>query len=137
MNTTLSNELFWLVLTTLMTGLFWIPYILNRMLEQGVLSAIWDPHGNTDTKNAWANRMMRAHENAVENLAIFAPLVITIQITNLNTDLTASACLIYFCARLAHYIAFTFAMPVIRVVTFLVGFAVQLILALVLLGIQI
>lgn len=137
MNTTLSNELFWLVLTTLMTGLFWIPYILNRMFEQGILNAIWDPHGNTDTKSAWAYRMMRAHENAVENLAIFAPLVIAIQITNLNTDLTSSACLIYFCARFAHYIAFTFAIPVLRVVTFLAGFTVQFILALVLLGIQI
>jgi hypothetical protein len=26
----MSNELFWLVLTVAMTGLFWVPYILDR-----------------------------------------------------------------------------------------------------------
>lgn len=120
-----------------MTGLFWIPYILNRMLEQGILNAIWDPHGRTDTKIEWANRMMHAHENALENLAIFAPLVLAIQITGMNTGLTATACLIYFCTRLAHYLAFTFAIPILRVVTFLIGFAMQCILAMVLLGVLI
>lgn len=136
MNMHLSPELYWLVLTTLMTGLFWIPYILNRMMEQGLFNAIWDPHGHTDTKKPWANRMMRAHENAIENLAVFAPLVIALHITQLNTSLTATACMIYFFTRLGHFWAFTFAIPVLRVITFLIGFGMQAILALVLLGLQ-
>ena len=40
MSTTLSSELYWLVLTLLMTALFWLPYILNRMLEQGIGTAL-------------------------------------------------------------------------------------------------
>ena len=50
MNTALSVELFWLALTILMTSLFWIPYIINRVLEQGIFSAFWDPFGRTEYK---------------------------------------------------------------------------------------
>lgn len=130
MQTPLSAELYWLVLTIAMTAGMWIPYIVNRMAEQGVLSALWDPFGHTEAKAAWANRMMQAHINAVENLVIFAPLVILVQITARNTTLTANVCAVYFIARLVHYLGFTFAIPLLRVVSFLVGFAVQLFLLL-------
>ena len=133
----LTNELYWLVLTVLMTSVFWLPYILNRMMEQGIINAIWDPQGHTQTKKEWARRMMQAHDNAIENLAVFAPLVILIQITGANSKVTASACMVYFCARLVHYMAFTFAVPVLRVATFLIGFGAQLTLALTLLGVSI
>lgn len=135
MSVSLSDELYWLILTVLMTSLFWVPYIFNRMLEHGIVNAIWDPQGNTETKRDWAARMMKAHQNAVENLVIFAPLVIAVQITGMNSEATAMACMVYFYARLAHYLVFTLAVPVLRVVTFLVGVAAQITLALVLLGI--
>ena len=134
MNSPLSEELYWLILTILMTSLYWIPYIINRMLEQGILNAIWDPLGSTYTEKPWANRMMQAHSNAIENLALFAPLVILVQITGMNTSTTATACMIYFFTRLTHFLVFTFAIPVFRVVTFLVGFGVQILLGLILLG---
>jgi uncharacterized MAPEG superfamily protein len=129
-----SEELYWLILTLIMTSVYWLPYIINRMLEQGILKAIWDPLGDTRTDKPWANRMMQAHYNAVENLVIFAPLVILVQVTGMNSPATAIACMIYFFTRLAHYFVFTFAMPVLRVVTFLVGFGVQVFLAVTLLG---
>lgn len=105
------------------------------MIELGILKAIWDRYGVTDTKKDWANRMMHAHENAVENLVVFAPLVILIHITGMNSTTTESACIVYFFARLTHYFAFTFAAPLLRVMTFLIGFGVQAILALTLLGV--
>ena len=134
MTTPLSTEMFWLVITTTMTGLFWIPYILNRLLEQGILNGLWDPHGCTDTSKAWARRMMQAHANAIENLAIFAPLVLAVQLTGSNSSATATACMIYFFARLVHYLAFSFAIPILRVLTFLAGVGAQLLIASVLLG---
>ena len=78
--------------------------------------------------------MMQAHENAVENLVIFAPLVILIQMTGMNSKTTATSCRIYFFTRLLHYVVFTLAAPLLRVITFLIGFAVQIILTLALLG---
>lgn len=130
----LSNEIYWLSLTVLMTSLFWVPYIINRMAEQGTLNALWDRFGDRHTEKQWAIRMMDAHANAVENLVIFAPLVLLVQITGLNSSTTATACMIYFFSRLTHYFVYTFAIPLFRVVTFLIGFGVQAVLAITLLG---
>lgn len=132
---TLTTELYWLTATTLMTGLMWVPYIINRMIEQGIGVAIWDPQGETQTQMAWAERMARAHKNAVENLIIFAPLVLTLHLTHLNNELTALACMIFFFSRLTHYIVFSFGVPVIRVLTFMVSVVALLILAFTILGI--
>ncbi len=134
MTTALSNEIYWLVLTILMTSLFWVPYIINRMGELGILNALWDRYGVTHTEKAWAQRMMDAHVNAVENLVIFAPLVLLIQIMGLNSTTIVNACIVYFFARLVHYFSFTFAVPLLRVTTFLIGFGAQVVLALTLLG---
>jgi len=131
----MTTELYWLVLTLIMTALFWIPYILNRMMEQGILNALWDPCGKTQTEVAWADRMMKAHSNAVENLVIFSPLVIALHIIGMNTPATATATMVFFFTRLAHFVVFTFAIPLLRVVTFLVGFAAQMVLAFTLTGI--
>ena len=32
----MSKELFWLVATVIMTGLIWLPYILDRVLVRGL-----------------------------------------------------------------------------------------------------
>ncbi len=133
-STTLTPELFWLTLTVLMTGLMWVPYILNRLREQGVGKALWDPRGNTATRVAWAERMMQAHHNAVENLVIFAPLVLALHGLGVSNTLTATTCAVYFFARATHYLVFSFGVPVLRIPAFAVGVGAQLTLALVLLG---
>ena len=135
MNVPLTPELFWLAATVTMTSLIWVPYILNRMMEQGIWTALYEPHGETSTKTPWAERMMRAHENAVENLLVFAPLVLLLHIQGINTSATINACAIFFFARLVHLTVFTFGIPLLRVISFLVGFACQFYLALVLFGV--
>ena len=122
----LTTEVYWLLLTILMTALMWLPYIINRTIELGVVPAFMDPFGHTKAKAAWANRMMAAHVNAVENLVLFAPLVILLTMLNAGTTSTALAVQIYFFVRLAHFLLFTFAVPLLRIVSFLVGFAVQM-----------
>ena len=136
MITASSPELHWLVLTTLMTGLFWIPYLLQRITARGLGTALWDPQGLTHTESGWAKRMMRAHQNAVENLAIFAPLALAVHITGSGTAATAAACMIYFGARATHFVVYSLAVPVFRVVAFATGVGAQMVLALTLLGIQ-
>src|SRR5262249_23212293 len=39
----MSNELFWLALTVAMTGLFWVPYILDRIMVRGLMGALANP----------------------------------------------------------------------------------------------
>lgn len=133
MHTAMTTELYWLVTTTLMTALLWVPYILNRMREMGIWSALWNPHPDPRPKAQWAERLMRAHANAVENLVVFAPLVLALQVAGTSTAMTASACMVYFIARVAHVILYTFAVPLLRTVAFLIGFFCQMALALTLL----
>ncbi len=131
----MTTELYWLTLTVLMTALMWLPYIINRMLEQGISFAMWDPQGETKTAVIWAERMTRAHKNAVENLFIFAPLVLTLQLTDLSNELTALACIMYFFSRLTHYIVFSLGIPLLRIFAFMTSVIAQFILAFTLLGI--
>lgn len=129
MQLSLSSEMFWLVLTCLMTGLMWVPYILNRMYEQSPLPALWNPMPDQRPRAKWAERMMRAHENAVENLVVFAPLVIAVEILNVANESTAMACMVYFLARAGHFLVFSFGIPLLRVILFMLNVIAQVYLA--------
>ena len=121
----MSKELFWLTLTIAMTGLFWVPYILDRVASRGLMGAMGYPGPDDKPKAAWAVRQMKAHANAVENLAIFAPLVLTAHALGIATATTALACAVYFWARLAHFVVYSFGLPVWRTLAFTVGFLAQ------------
>ena len=134
MQTAMTRELFWLTSTVTLTALFWVPYILNRLNEHGAWPALRNPQPDLRPKAQWAERMMRAHANAVENLVIFAPLVFALHATGISTPATAGACMVYFFARLAHYIIYTLGLPLLRALAFAVGFAAQMVQALTLFG---
>ncbi|MFK5983962.1 MAG: MAPEG family protein [Pseudomonadota bacterium] len=129
----MTIELYWLVLSIILTSILWIPYIINRLLEQGILNGLWDPDGETKTEVSWAKRLMNAHVNSVENLVVFAPLVIIAHILSINTELTEAAVTIYFFSRLLHAILFTLRVPVLRILAFLGGFFAQMIMLITLL----
>ena len=128
----MSHELFWLVMTTVMTGLMWVPYILDRVIVRGLAATLANPSPADKAQSPWARRLMAAHLNAVENLVIFAPLVLATQDLNVNvaTPITTFACQLYFWSRLAHVIVYTLGIPVLRTVAFVGGFAAQVMLAL-------
>jgi uncharacterized MAPEG superfamily protein len=126
----MSKEIFWLVLTVAMTGLFWVPYILDRSMVRGLMGAMANPSPNDKPQSAWAERAMAAHYNAVENLVIFAPLVLVTQALGISTPATALACVLYFWARLAHFTIYTAGLPVLRTLSFTAGFIAQAILVL-------
>ncbi len=124
----MSTEIFWLLLTIAMTGLFWVPYILDRFATRGIMGTLGYPNPATPPQSAWAERLRLAHFNAVENLIIFAPLVLIAQLLNVHTAATAAACIIYFWARLAHFVLYGLRVPVLRTLSFLIGWAAQIVL---------
>jgi uncharacterized MAPEG superfamily protein len=121
----MSRELFWLTLTVAMTGLLWVPYILDRIQVRGVMGAMDNPRPDDAPQSQWAQRMIQAHTNAVENLVVFAPLVLVTDALNISTGATAGACAIYFWARLAHVVVYTMGIPVARTLAFTVGWLAQ------------
>jgi uncharacterized MAPEG superfamily protein len=126
----MTRELFWLTLTIVLTGVMWIPYILNRAQVRGLMGAMANPSRNDKPQSEWANRLMFAHDNAVENLIIFAPLVLILNAIDYSSRWTVLACAVYFWARVAHGLVYTFGIPVLRTVTWCVGFFAQAVLAL-------
>jgi uncharacterized MAPEG superfamily protein len=121
----MPKELFWLTLTVAMTALFWVPYILDRAACRGLMGALANPGPGDKPQAAWAVRQMKAHDNAVENLVIFAPLVLTAHALGISTATTALACAVYFWARLAHYVVYTLGIPGLRTLAFTVGFLAE------------
>jgi len=130
----MSKELLWLTLTVILTGLLWIPYILDRIMVRGLMGAMANPARNDTPQSAWAQRLYFAHTNAVENLVIFAALVLILDTMGVSTPATVIACAVYFWARLAHVIVYTLGLPVFRTLAFCAGFAAQVTLALAIFG---
>jgi uncharacterized MAPEG superfamily protein len=126
----LTPELFWLTLTVILTGLLWVPYIINRVMVRGLGGSMANPSRNDKPHAPWATRLMFAHDNAVENLVIFAPLVLILAEIDYSTKWTVWACAVYFWARLAHLVVYTMGLPVFRTLAFTVGFLAQAVLAL-------
>ena len=125
----MTRELFWLTLTVILTGLLWVPYVLNRIMVRGVSGAMANPSRTDKPQAEWANRLMFAHDNAVENLIVFAPLVLILNAADVSTPTTVLACAVYFWSRVVHLIVYTAGLPVLRTLAFVVGFAAQAVLA--------
>lgn len=124
----MTKELYWLTLTVLMTALFWLPYVLDRMVVRGLMgtmSAAVPESGKP--QSTWAQRAKSAHWNAVENLAIFAPAVLTAHLLGISTNGTQFAVVLYFLARFAHFIVYTLGLPVVRTLAFTAGWIAQII----------
>lgn len=131
----MTVELYWLTLTLLLTALLWMPYILDRLAVRGVVPALADtaperggPH------SVWAERLMRAHANAVENLAVMVPAVLVAHLLGVSTPATRAAAAVYFFARLIHAVVYAAGVPVARTLAFVVGWGAQIVFIASLLG---
>lgn len=121
----MKTELLWLVLVTAMTAVLWVPYILDRILRWGLLQAVGYP-ANPPPQSPWAQRLKAAHANAVENLVVFAPLVLVAQATGVSDAATLLAAQAYFWARLVHAVSYALGIPWVRTLAFAAGVACQL-----------
>jgi len=117
----MKPELLYLTLVAAFTGLLWVPYVLDRIITGGLMDAVGYP-ANPKPQSPWAQRLMKAHDNSVENLVVFAALVLAAQILGVSNAATAMAAMLYFWARVVHAGAYTFAIPWVRTLAFTVGF---------------
>lgn len=126
----MKPELFWLALTATMTALFWLPYVLNRTLRQGIPGVLLNPPMTAPPVEAeWALRAKRAHSNAVENLVVFAALVLTAHAAGVSNATVALWSAIYFWSRLGHFAVLTFGLPYLRTLIWTVSWIAQLVIA--------
>ena len=124
----MTSELMSLTAVTVLTALLWMPYILNSIAVRGILEAVGYPE-DPKPLSAWASKMKAAHANAIENLVVFATLVLIANAAGISSASTVMACEVYFWARLLHVASYTFAIPWVRTISFTVGFGCQMLLA--------
>ena len=120
----MKTELLYLAFVTAFTGVLWIPYILDRVAVRGLTDAVGYPE-NPKPQSMWAQRLMKAHANAVENLVVFASLVLLAHAMGITSAAIGTAAIVYFWARVAHVLVYTLAIPWGRTLTFTVGFFAQ------------
>ena len=118
----MSTELTYLSYTILLTALLWVPYILNAMSIRGLADTVGYPTQPAPLA-PWAQRLKAAHYNAVENLVLFAPAVLVVEVMGINGPATAASSVVYFLARLVHALVYAFAVPYLRTLAFAVGWA--------------
>ncbi len=120
----MTNELMSLIWVTALTAILWIPYTLNTIVVRGLMDAVGYP---ADPKPiaGWAQKMKAAHANAVENLVVFAALVLIANAAGVSNETTVLACTVYLWSRVVHLLAYTFAIPWVRTLSFVAGFACQ------------
>ncbi len=127
----MTREIFWLTLTVVLTGLLWVPYILDRIRVRGLMGA----HGQSRSPGTSRNRPGRS--GSISPI----PMRSTIWCCSrrwcsfsirrsVSTDLTAAACAVYFWARLAHAVVYTAGIKVLRTLSFAVGWAACAVLVL-------
>jgi uncharacterized MAPEG superfamily protein len=125
----MTSELMSLTWVVALSAVMWVPYILNTIMVRGLISAVGYPDNPAPLAD-WAQRMKAAHYNAVENLVVFAALVLIANAASISNDTTVLACEIYFWARLVHFLAYTFAIPWVRTLAFTAGWVCQVMLLL-------
>ena len=131
----MKPELFYLLLTAILTGVLWIPVVIGYVSARGPLKPSDYKTMPTSPLPDWVNRANRAHLNAVENIAPFAVVVLIANAVGVSSTVTATCAAVYFYARLAHALLQIsgFGLFMARTFAFTVGWIAFMTFALVLL----
>jgi uncharacterized MAPEG superfamily protein len=124
----MKTEMLYLACVATFTALMWIPYVLNRFAVWGIADTVGYP-ADPKPLAPWAERLKRAHANAVENLAVFATLVLAANALGITGGIVATAAIVYFWSRVVHAAAYTMGLPWIRTLGFTGGFLAQMAVA--------
>ena len=109
--------------------LMWIPYILARLVGWGVKDFLNNyPKGFPATEPEpplWAQRAKRAHLNMVETLPAFIAVVFAASMLPGQVDEASvnSWAMVFYYARVVHYIVYSLGIPYLRTPAYLVSWA--------------
>lgn len=116
----MTAELTSLTWVAALLAITWIPYILNAIMVRGLVDAVGYP-AEPKPLAPWAQRMKAAHYNSVENLVLFATLVLIANAASISNETTVLMCQVYFWARVVHLVSYTLGIPWVRTLAFAAG----------------
>ena len=125
----MSDIIFYLVLSGMLTLLLWTPYIVARMFGWGIPTFLNNyPEGfpaKSPEQPLWAERAHRAHLNMVETMPAFIAVVAgSLLLPNLGELGLVSVAYwsaVFFYARLVHAAVYIMGVPFLRTPVYLVS----------------
>lgn len=123
----MTTELYYLTLSALLAAFLWVPYILNVIVANPITDAVGYPEQPLRMA-PWAERLKKAHYNAVENLVVFAALILIAHLLDAGNGMTEAAAMTYFWARVVHAVAYTAAIPWVRTLAFAVAWVAMILI---------
>lgn len=128
----MTTELFWLVLTAILAGSMWIPYIIgiNITSFEGKDEIFMRPP-DMSKMAPWVHRSHRAHLNLLEQLLPFAVIVLASSVLGVSTSVTAWCSILFFWLRVIHAVGMItgIARLPLRPIIYLAGWVVTLVMA--------
>ena len=108
--------LFWAVVLTFLQ-------VIATVILCNIQASPTELAGNRDTfaPEGIAGRASRAHRNMLENLPLFAALVLIVHVAGLSSDTSVFGAQIFVIARLAFAIIYIIGIPWIRTAAFLIS----------------
>ena len=116
----LSPELTFLLWAVALTFIQLIISLLGATQQHG-LTALAGNRENIGSTSGWAGRAQRAHRNMLENLVLFAILVIVAHIAGISNELTVLGAQLFFWGRLAYSLIYVVGIAWLRTAAFLVS----------------
>jgi uncharacterized MAPEG superfamily protein len=94
----------------------------RNVLALGLVTAAGNQHDIAPWAG-WNDRLNRAIRNQIEAIAIFAPVLLSVELANLTNETTALGATIFVIARVAHAIVYTAGIPWVRTTAWAIGVA--------------
>ena len=109
----MKPELMLLVWAVLLTVVQAVVAVQGAMMQVGLASLMGNREGMPDIRG-WGGRAARAHRNMLENLVLFAALVLAAAIAGKTNDMTLLGAQIFLYARIAYALVYIVGLPWIR-----------------------
>jgi uncharacterized MAPEG superfamily protein len=109
----MKPELMLLAWAVLLAFVQMLVAVSGHTLQVGLPALAGNREGLPPT-TGWAGRATRAHRNMIENLVLFAALVLIAAVANRTSDMTLLGAQIFFWARLAYAFVYLAGIPWLR-----------------------
>ena len=116
----MKPELVWLLWAVALTFGQMLVAVLGATAQVGLPALAGNREGLAPC-TGWAGRAARAHHNMLENLVLFAALVLIAVVTNKTNPTTLLGAQLFFWGRLAHALIYVAGIPWLRTLAWLVS----------------
>lgn len=109
----MTTELTLLIWSAVLTVVLAVIAVLGAMLQVGLPTLAGNREGMPEI-GGWAGRAARAHRNMLENLVLFAVLVLVAKSINISNAMTVLGAQLFFWGRLGHAVIYLIGIPWLR-----------------------